>query len=156
MINLLIYEFILLAILTFPKNIKEGEFYLTHENQNQTKIKFVRDETNIYKIEGAHKFLVYTNNEEKPDIIYGFVDNGIYNISTGVENNENGDNDNSFDLDIIQFQMKLDRDKIKQKRQVFKTVDKRDDVVIEYKKNSVIISLKKGKDVITISDRYFK
>ncbi|HOV15075.1 MAG TPA: hypothetical protein PK771_12375 [Spirochaetota bacterium] len=145
MVNYLIFEFLLVALTFISPNIKNGEFEMINSSGKNTRIEFRRDDNFSQVIEGAHE-LILKDKESATHIRFRFIDNGLYEVYPVSENPED-----FFELDIMNYFMDIQWDKIKTKKQEIKTIKNKDTMIIQPKKDFLEISLKKDKSIIRIN-----
>ena len=151
MISKLIAELILIALMVFPHGINKGRFDMVDKTGKKTEIDFTRNDNISSIVEGMHEYRV-TIHSEKPEVIrYRFVDNGLYAVLINSDNPED-----AFELDILPFLVKLDRNSLKEAPQIFKTIIKKDSVKIKSAGGTTTLTLKRNRTAIVIDNNLLK
>ncbi|HOP62439.1 MAG TPA: hypothetical protein PK358_01805 [Spirochaetota bacterium] len=151
MISKLIAELILIALMVFPHGINKGRFDMVDKTGKKTEIDFTRNDNISSIVEGMHEYRV-TIHSEKPEVIrYRFVDNGLYAVLINSDNPED-----AFELDILPFLVKLDRNSLKEAPQIFKTINKKDSVKIKSAGGTTTLTLKRNRTAIVIDNNLLK
>ncbi len=142
-VNKLLSEFILVAMLAFPHGTKAGKFIIVDRSGRQVEVSFSRADVSSI-VEGAHEYKVIVESGEPSEITYRFIDNGLYGIKYG-------NSEKVHTLDIIDYLVKLDRKNILSNKQVL-NIKGWEKIAITPGKDWVVLSLT-GKGISILVDK---
>jgi len=151
MINYIVYEMIMIAILIIGPDPSTASFKMISTTGDVANISYVRN--NIPdQIEGAHEYIVTisANGQKSKPVRYGFADNLLYKVSS----DDIGENA-SFELDMMRFIQSIKMDKLKSLKQECKSMYQ-DKLIFQPGKNSLEIIAEKQKLIIQIDNNKIK
>lgn len=150
MINHLIYELLLIALMCIAPEIGKGSFQLVDNNGRVYTLEFQKEVMNNEIIEGGHEYAITIEGSDKI-IRYKFLDNGLY-----LYRPDETDEEATYELDIAQYFMHLDWKAIKTRQQHINTIDDIDELTITPSEDSLTLSLKEEKVAVKIDMHLIK